>query len=38
MGLAFVLIYLALSLVRIGYDNITTVRSDSGAAAEPSDD
>ena len=38
MGLAFVLIYLALSLVRIGYDNITTVRDGSGAAAEPSDD
>ncbi|TKX52813.1 carbon starvation protein A, partial [Halorubrum sp. SP9] len=26
MGLAFVLIYLALSLVRIGYGNITSVR------------
>ena len=38
MGLAFVLIYLALSLVRIGYGNITSVRGGSGAAAEPSDD
>ncbi|WP_144927499.1 carbon starvation CstA family protein [Halorubrum salsamenti] len=38
MALAFVLIYLALSLVRIGYDNITTVRGGSEPAAEPSDD
>jgi carbon starvation protein len=38
MGLAFVLIYLALSLVRIGYGNITSVRGGSEPAAEPSDD
>ena len=38
MGLAFVLIYLALSLVRIGYGNITSVRGGSEPAVEPSDD
>jgi carbon starvation protein len=38
MGLAFVLIYLALSLVRIGYGNITSVRGGGEPAAEPSDD
>jgi len=38
MGLAFVLIYLALSLVRIGYGNITGVRGGDRAAPEPSDD
>ncbi|SFR30243.1 MULTISPECIES: carbon starvation CstA family protein [Halorubrum] len=38
MGLAFVLIYLALSLVWIGYGNITSVRSGGEPAAEPSDD
>jgi len=37
-GLAFVLIYLALSLVRIGYANIRSVRSEGGAAGAPSDD
>jgi len=36
--LAVLLIYLALSLVRIGYDNITNVRSGSEPAAKPSDD
>jgi len=38
MGVAFVLIYLALSLVRIGYGNITNVRGGSEPAVEPSDD
>ncbi|CDK40089.1 Carbon starvation protein A [Halorubrum sp. DM2] len=38
MALAFVLIYLALSLVRIGYGNITSVRGGSEPAVEPSDD
>jgi len=37
-GLAFVLIYLALSLVRIGYANIRSVRGEGGAAGAPSDD
>jgi len=37
-GLAFVLIYLALSLVRIGYSNIRNVRERGGAAKTPSDD
>ena len=36
--LALVLLYLALSLVRIGYENISNVRGGSGAAPEPSDD
>jgi carbon starvation protein len=36
--LAFVLIYLALSLVRIGYGNIKNARSESGAVGAPSDD
>jgi carbon starvation protein len=36
--LAVVLIYLALSLVRLGYQNIGRVRQRGGAAAEPSDD
>ncbi|OAQ54646.1 carbon starvation protein CstA [Natrinema mahii] len=36
--LALVLLFLALSLVRIGYDNITSVRRDRGPTAEPSDD
>jgi len=36
--LALVLMYLALSLVKIGYENISNVRGSSGAAAEPSDD
>ncbi|MBP1986798.1 carbon starvation CstA family protein [Halolamina salifodinae] len=37
--LALVLIYLALSLVKIGYENISTVRGGGGQpAAEPSDD
>ncbi|SEV95844.1 carbon starvation CstA family protein [Halobacterium jilantaiense] len=36
--LAVVLIYLALSLVRIGYGNITSVRSGREPAADPSDD
>ncbi|WP_435115572.1 carbon starvation CstA family protein [Halolamina sp. C58] len=36
--LALVLLYLALSLVKIGYENISDVRGGSGAAAEPSDD
>ena len=38
MGLAFVLIYLGLSLVRIGYGNITSVRGGKEPAVEPSDD
>jgi len=38
MVLAVVLIYLALSLVRIGYSNISSARSGRGPAAEPSDD
>ncbi|MFB6268697.1 MAG: carbon starvation CstA family protein, partial [Halobacterium sp.] len=39
MVLAFVLIGLALSLVKKGYENISTVRERGGAAAaEPSDD
>ncbi|MDH5021039.1 carbon starvation CstA family protein [Halobacterium rubrum] len=38
MALAFVLIYLALSLVRIGYGNISSVRSGREPAAEPGDD
>ncbi|GAB3314060.1 carbon starvation protein A [Haloplanus rallus] len=37
-ALAFVLIYLALSLVRIGYANIRSVRGEGGAAGAPSDD
>ncbi len=36
--LAFVLIYIALSLVRIGYGNISRVRGGREPAAEPSDD
>ncbi|MGB9963370.1 carbon starvation protein A [Halobacterium sp. CBA1126] len=36
--LAVVLVYLALSLVRIGYGNISRVRGGSEPAAEPSDD
>ncbi|KPN31364.1 carbon starvation protein A [Halolamina pelagica] len=36
--LALVLMYLALSLVKIGYDNISNVRGGSGATPEPSDD
>ncbi|WP_423996029.1 carbon starvation CstA family protein [Halorubrum trapanicum] len=36
--LAAVLVYLALSLVRIGYSNITSVRGGDRPAAEPSDD
>ncbi|QKY19323.1 carbon starvation protein A [Halolamina sp. CBA1230] len=36
--LALVLLYLALSLVRIGYENISNVRGGSGTAPEPSDD
>jgi carbon starvation protein len=36
--LALVLLYLALSLVKIGYDNISDVRGGSGATPEPSDD
>jgi len=36
--LALVLLYLALSLVKIGYDNISSVRGSSGATPEPSDD
>jgi len=38
MVLAFVLIYLALSLVWMGYENITTIREPGGSAPEPSDD
>ncbi|ELZ38470.1 carbon starvation CstA family protein [Halorubrum tebenquichense] len=38
IALAVVLVYLALSLVRIGYDNITSVRGGDRPAAEPSDD
>ncbi|MCD2199169.1 carbon starvation protein A [Halobacterium sp. KA-4] len=38
MVLALVLIYLALSLVRIGYGNISSARSGREPAAEPSDD
>ncbi|WP_336036808.1 carbon starvation protein A [Halobacterium yunchengense] len=37
-ALAVVLIYLGLSLVRIGYGNISRVRQRGGAAAEPGDD
>jgi len=37
-ALAFVLIYLALSLVRIGYANIRSVRGEGGATGAPSDD
>ncbi|MFB6068638.1 MAG: carbon starvation protein A [Halobacterium sp.] len=36
--LALVLIYLALSLVRMGYQNISRVRQRGGAAPEPGDD
>ncbi len=36
--LALVLMYLALSLVKIGYENISTVRGGRGASPEPSDD
>ncbi|WP_128905001.1 carbon starvation CstA family protein [Halorubrum amylolyticum] len=36
--LAAVLVYLALSLVRIGYGNITSVRGGDRSAVEPSDD
>jgi len=36
--LALVLIYLALSLVRIGYGNISNVRGGREPAAEPGDD
>ena len=36
--LAFVLIYLALSLVRIGYANIRSVRKEGGGVGAPSDD
>jgi carbon starvation protein len=36
--LALVLMYLALSLVRLGYENISTVRGGRGASPEPSDD
>ncbi|GAB7093419.1 carbon starvation protein A [Halolamina litorea] len=36
--LALVLMYLALSLVQIGYQNISSVRGGSQPAAEPSDD
>ncbi|MFC7237815.1 carbon starvation protein A [Saliphagus sp. GCM10025317] len=38
MVLALVLIYLALSLVRIGYGNISRARTGRGPAAEPGDD
>ena len=38
MVLALVLIWLALSLVRIGYGNLKTVRSRETPAAEPGDD
>ncbi|PAU83738.1 carbon starvation protein A [Halorubrum salipaludis] len=38
IALAVVLVYLALSLVRIGYGNITSVRDGDRPAAEPSDD
>ncbi|AQL44401.1 carbon starvation protein A [Halorientalis sp. IM1011] len=38
MVLALVLVYLALSLVRIGYRNISEVRRTGGAAPEPGDD
>jgi carbon starvation protein len=37
-ALAFVLIYLALSLVRIGYANIRDVRREGGTVGTPSDD
>jgi carbon starvation protein len=37
-ALAFVLIYLALSLVRLGYSNIRNVRERGGAVSSPSDD
>jgi carbon starvation protein len=36
--LALVLIYLALSLVRIGYSNIQDVRNRGGTVSTPSDD
>jgi carbon starvation protein len=36
--LALVLMYLAISLVRLGYENISTVRGGRGASPEPSDD
>ena len=38
IALALVLVFLALSLVRIGYDNLTSVRGEPGPTAEPSDD